>query len=70
MIKGAEAAHPDSCWNRAREDEIIFVLLGRDAAAPKAIRAWCNERIILGKNGPGDHQIREALVIADAMEGK
>ena len=68
MIKGAEAAHPDSCWNRAAEDEMVFVLIGRDKAAPAAIRAWCAERIRLGKNSPDDVQILTAKAIADAME--
>jgi hypothetical protein len=47
--------------SRARDDEMTFVLLGRDIAAPVAVRAWINERIRLGKNQPSDPQIKEAL---------
>jgi hypothetical protein len=49
-----------SCLNRARADEWLFVLLGRDRAAPAAVRAWIEERIRLGKNKPDDPQIKEA----------
>ncbi len=49
MLKRDELADPTSCLNRARDDEMTFVLLGRDAAAPAAIRAWAEERIRLGK---------------------
>ena len=68
MIKGAEEAHPDSCWNRARKDQMVFVLIEGDPAAAKAIREWCAERVQLGKNQWGDVKIREAQAIAGAME--
>ena len=47
---------------------MIFVLLGRDAAAPVAIRAWVQERIRIGKNKSTDAQIEEAIQCADDME--
>ncbi len=52
----------------AHPEEMTFVLLGRDAAAPFAIRAWANERIRLGKNTATDPQILEARACADTME--
>lgn len=52
--------------SKAKDDEMTFVLLGRDEAAPAAIHAWVKERINLGKNKPGDVQIVEALVQARA----
>jgi hypothetical protein len=66
--KRDELTNPDSCMNRAKDDEMTFVLLGRDAAAPVAIRAWVEERIRLGKNAPADPQIVEALQCAERME--
>lgn len=57
MRKLEELTNPDSCLNRARYSEMLFVLLGRDPAAPAAIRAWIEERIRLGKNRPDDAQI-------------
>ena len=34
MIKKKELSDPNSCMSKARDDEMTFVLLGRDAAAP------------------------------------
>ena len=60
MRKRDELTCLASCLNRARDDEWLFVLLGRDAAAPVAVRAWIEERIRLGKNTRDDPQISEA----------
>ena len=68
MIKQDEIDHSESCFNKARSDERLFVLLARDPAAPVAIRAWIAERIRLGKNVAGDDQIREAFEFATLME--
>ena len=68
MIKRDEIEHPESCFSKARDNERLFVLLARDAAAPVAIRAWVAERLRLGKNTPDDAQIREAIECAARME--
>ena len=68
MRKRDELTSPQACMVRARDDEMTFVLLGRDAAAPVAIRAWIAERIRLGKNQPDDAQIVEAEQCAQIME--
>ena len=68
MMKRDETEYSESCLNRARDDEYIFVLLARDPAAPVALRAWVAERIRLGKNVPEDAQIVEALDCARRME--
>lgn len=60
MKKSEELAYPMSCLNRADDDELLFVLLGRDKAAPGAVRFWIEERIRLGKNTRTDAQIVEA----------
>ena len=57
MTKAQELANTNSCWNKADDHEMVFILLGRDLAAPAAIRAWIDERIRLGKNKPTDRQI-------------
>lgn len=67
MLKKEEMTNPESCMSRARPDELVFVLLGRDAAAPAAIRSWAQERVRLEKNLPSDAQILEALDCADRM---
>ena len=60
MRKRDELTDPRSCMSRARDDEMTFVLLGRDVAATVAVRAWIEERIRLGKNQRADAQIVEA----------
>ena len=68
MIKRDELMLLSSCLNKALSDEMLFVLLGRDKAAPAAIRAWVEERIRLGKNQRTDEQIIEAEECARKME--
>lgn len=70
MRKLAELSDQQSCLNRAQPTELVFVLLGRDVAAPKAIREWCAERVRLGKNAWDDEQICEALDCADNMDAE
>ena len=60
----------NSCLNKAMNEEMTFVLLGRDAAAPVAIRAWIAERVRLGKNRPDDAQILDAERCASIMEAE
>lgn len=60
MRKRDELTDPGSCLNRARDDEWLFVLLGRDISAPFAVRAWVEHRIASGKNRRDDLQIVEA----------
>lgn len=68
MIKSDVIDNPESCLNTAYDQEQLFVLLARDPAAPAAIRAWVAERLRLGRNKPGDEQIREAYECATLME--
>lgn len=68
MLAYEEILDKSSCLNRALDNEMVFVLLGRDEAAPAAIRAWVKERIRLGKNTPADKQTTEALIAAYKMD--
>jgi hypothetical protein len=61
MIKRDELANPNSCLNRAADNEPIFVLRGKDVAIQETIRNWIRERIRLGKNKINDTQISEAF---------
>lgn len=70
MKKKDELTDPSSCMSKARDDEWTFVLLGRDAAAPVAVRAWVAERLRLKKNEPDDLQIQEALGWASIVESE
>lgn len=68
MHKIDEKTFAGSCWNLALDNERVFVLLERDAAAPVAIRAWVRERLGSGKNVAEDELIVGALSCADDME--
>ena len=68
MRKTDELTEPESCMNKALDTEMVFVLLARDVAAPVAIRAWIEERIRTGKNGPIDPQMLNAEYFAKIME--
>lgn len=68
MTKQEEIDLPDSCWNRAKQGELMFVLLERDKAAPETIRQWARVRVATGMNSSIDLKIDEALEIAKKME--
>lgn len=67
MIRSKEIADVNSCLNRSREDEPLFILCGRDESAPAAIEAWIKGRLATGKNQPMDEQILEAHDAVKAM---
>jgi hypothetical protein len=67
MRKKDELSLEHTCMQHAHPEEMVFVLLSRDAAAPVAIRAWVAERLRLGKNVATDAQIVEALECAAIM---
>jgi hypothetical protein len=67
MRKIDEINNPNSCFNRALPQELIFVLLERDEAAPIAIQAWIEARVRMGKNAPDDNQTKEARQILEQM---
>lgn len=68
MIKAREKNDPKSCFNKALEGEMLFVLLGRDAVAAETVRYWARRRIENGLNTSSDSQITEALDAAELME--
>lgn len=70
MTKRSELKEPSSCFNKAHELELMFVLLERDPAMPDTIRDWVRRRISLGKNVKGDAQTLEALALAEVVEAR
>ena len=68
MIKAQEKNDPKSCFNKALEGEMLFVLLGRDAVAADTVRYWARRRIEKGLNTPSDSQMAEAIDAAELME--
>lgn len=70
MEKVRERQDPNSCWNKAREDERVFILLERDRATPIVVAVWIVVRIALGLNQPGDAQLTEAADFVRAVLDK
>lgn len=69
MRKRDEFEKLDSCLNRALPDELLFIILGRDIAAPATVRFWASERVRLRKNKWSDAKIIEALEWASEVAG-
>lgn len=67
MIKSKELASPNSCLNKAADDEMMFVLRAKDPAAPAAILAWIAMRVILGLNKVDDPKLVEAADTGNEM---
>jgi hypothetical protein len=53
------------CYEKAKEDEPMFVLLGRDPHAPLLVRMWAELRKLHAGN---PSKVAEALECADQME--
>ena len=60
------------CYANAEPDEPMFILLGRDADAAKAVREWAGarvRRINAGEKPESDRaMVGEAFACADAMD--
>ncbi len=67
MKRTDEVSDQKSCFNRALNEERIFVLLARDEAAAATVEFWARERIRLGKNILSDPEIQDALSCAALM---
>jgi hypothetical protein len=70
MRKRDELADPQSCLNKARDDDWIFVLIQHDEDAPAAVRFWAHRRVARGKRAKDHPQIVEALAWADRVEAE
>lgn len=57
-----------SCWSKAKADEPIFILLGRDKAAAQTIRFWALERQKRALNRADDEQLVEAYALAKSID--
>lgn len=70
MLKRYERDNPDSCWNKAGDDEIVFVLLERDPSMFRTLRFWVKDRCDNGLNKYGDPKILDALDTIVTLEEK
>lgn len=60
-----ELENPNSCLNKAADDEPIFVLRAQDLIAPGRVREWAGTA---KASGVRKEKVDEALAVADAME--
>lgn len=65
MLKKDEIADPNSCLNKAADDEPVFVLRAQDACAPTHVRDWAEHAELRGCDPA---KVAEARALADAME--
>jgi len=54
-------------YTKAEPDEPMFILLARDAVAPKVVNFWCEEMIRLSPPSHSDAKIIEAHGCAETM---
>ena len=64
MTKAEELADPNSCWNRAKDDQQVFVLVDHDPAFSGGIFLWAMLRIMYGCNEMTDAKVQTALAEA------
>lgn len=57
-------AQPDSCLNKAEDDEPVFILRAKDLLATRAIGAWITAA---HQNGMHVDKIESAHAVIDAM---
>lgn len=59
MVKIEEGTNPNSCFSKAKDDEMLFVLRGQDASAPSTVLFWMAQNIHLATTNPSKY--REAF---------
>ncbi len=66
MRKRQEIDNPESCLNRAEDDEPLFVIRAKDKVSASAVRTWAEWALLTGIHEP--EKIQEARAIAEDME--
>lgn len=64
MLKRQEMSDPNSCLNKARDDEPIFVLRAKDPIAAAVVRLWAAMAEFVHER----EKIGEARQFANAMD--
>jgi len=62
--KAFERDTPHSCWNKATDDEPVFILRAQDQLAIAAVRRWAD--LLEGRSHPNDTPRREKAAEARA----
>ena len=66
MRKRDEQIDPESTWNRAAEDEPLFVIRAKDKLSASMVRQWAEAAAMTGAHEP--EKIQEARELAEIME--
>lgn len=70
MLKRHEISDPNSCLNKAKDNQMVFVLTENDKAMEETIEFWINKRIELGLNELGDTKMVTAQNVADYVRSQ
>jgi hypothetical protein len=65
MMKYQELSDPNSCLNKAADDEPLFVLRSTDKLAPALVRLWAD---LAAAHGCAEEKVRDAVLAAERME--
>jgi hypothetical protein len=68
MLKKDELTEPNSCLNKAHDNEMLFVILERDPAAADTVRYWMQKRIELGLDTNDSPKLLTAASIVQRFE--
>lgn len=66
MRKQDEIADPNSCLNRAHDDEPLFVIRAKDELSATLVRQWAETAAMTNAHEP--EKIQEARMLAESME--
>lgn len=66
MRKRDEQIDPESTWNRAAQDEPLFVIRAKDKLSASMVRMWAEAAAMTGAHEL--EKIQEARAIAENME--
>lgn len=65
MLKRDEIANPNSCLNKAADDEPIFVIRAQDLSSGNLVRKWADAAETYGASAG---KVAEARALADLMD--
>lgn len=65
MTKQELIDDPNSCWNKAADDEPLFVLRAKDLLAPKAVKRWAEMAL---RSNHEQCKCTDAMLVAYEME--
>lgn len=70
MTKAELINNPESCLNRAKDDEPVFLLRAQDMLAIQTVRDWANKltQVQLSLHQTASSKVNEAFEVANQMQ--